>query len=116
MLYSTILHYTIHYSTLLYNTTTYTKISQFVAISQQVVFTLLLPSCQQIWNKLSAICNNLVDIISLVARFISVPGILIMSSSFYKLLTVKPLLHNQINFDVYSNGAHTITNEVVSFI
>jgi hypothetical protein len=35
---------------------------------QQVVFALLVPSCQQVWNKLLATCNNLVDIIRLVAR------------------------------------------------
>jgi hypothetical protein len=35
---------------------------------QQVVFALLVPSCQQVWNKLLTNCNNLVDIIRLVAR------------------------------------------------
>ena len=35
---------------------------------QHVVFALLVPSCQQVWNKLLATCNNLVDIIRLVAR------------------------------------------------
>ena len=35
---------------------------------QQVVFALFVPSCQQIWNKLLTTCNNLVDIIRLVAR------------------------------------------------
>ena len=35
---------------------------------QQVLFALLVPSCQQIWNKLLTICNKLVDIIRLVAR------------------------------------------------
>ena len=36
---------------------------------QQVVFALLAPSCQEVWNKLSTICNicNLIDIIRLVA-------------------------------------------------
>jgi hypothetical protein len=32
------------------------------------VFALLVPSCQQVWNKLLTICNNLVDIIRLVTR------------------------------------------------
>ncbi|CAB4024784.1 formin CG32138 isoform X1 [Paramuricea clavata] len=36
---------------------------------QQVVFALLVPSYQQVWNKLSRTCNNLVDIIRLFARF-----------------------------------------------
>jgi hypothetical protein len=35
---------------------------------QQVVFALLVPSCQQVWNKLLTTCNNLVDIIRLIAR------------------------------------------------
>jgi hypothetical protein len=39
-----------------------------VASRQQVVFALRVPSCQQVWNKLLTTCNNLVDIIRLVAR------------------------------------------------
>ena len=35
---------------------------------QQVVFALLVTSCQQVWNKLLTICNNLVDIIRFVTR------------------------------------------------
>ena len=35
---------------------------------QEVVFALLAPSCQQVWNKLWTTCNNLVDIFRLVAR------------------------------------------------
>jgi hypothetical protein len=35
---------------------------------QQVVFALLVPSYQQVWNKLLTTCNNLIDIIRLVAR------------------------------------------------
>jgi hypothetical protein len=35
---------------------------------QQVVFALLVPSCQHVWNKLLTTCNNLADIIRLVAR------------------------------------------------
>jgi ABC-type nitrate/sulfonate/bicarbonate transport system permease component len=38
------------------------------AVRQQVVFALLVPSCQQVWNKLLTTCNNLVDIVRLVAR------------------------------------------------
>ena len=30
----------------------------------------LVTSCQQVWNKLLTTCNNLVDIITLVTRFI----------------------------------------------
>jgi hypothetical protein len=46
---------------------THAKISHLVA-SQQVVFALLVPSCQQVWNKLLTICNNLVNIVRLVTR------------------------------------------------
>jgi hypothetical protein len=47
------------------------KISHLVAglptSRQQVVFALLVPSYEQVWNELLATCNNLVDIIRLVA-------------------------------------------------
>ena len=47
------------------------KISHLVAslftTCQQVVFALLVPSCQQVWNKLLTTCNKVVDIIRLVA-------------------------------------------------
>ena len=33
---------------------------------QQVVFARLVPSCQQVWNKLLTTCNKLVEIIKLV--------------------------------------------------
>ena len=33
---------------------------------QQVVFARLVPSCQQVWNKLLTTCKKLVDIIRLV--------------------------------------------------
>jgi hypothetical protein len=35
---------------------------------QQVVFALLVPSCQQVWKKLLTTCSNLVDTIRLVTR------------------------------------------------
>jgi hypothetical protein len=35
---------------------------------QQDVFALLVTSCQQVWNNLLTTCNNLVEIIRLVAR------------------------------------------------
>ena len=51
---------------------THVKISQLVASlqtsRQQVVFARLVTSCQQVWNKLLTICNNLVDIVRLVTR------------------------------------------------
>ena len=52
--------------------TTRVKISHLVASlltsRQQVVFALLVPSCQHVWNKLLTTCNNLDDIMRLVAR------------------------------------------------
>ena len=53
-------------------TCTHVKISQLVASlqtsRQQVVFARLVKSCQQVWNKLLTTCNNLVNIVRLVAR------------------------------------------------
>ena len=47
---------------------THVKISQLVASlqtsRQQVVFALLVTSCQQVWNKLLATCSKIVDILS----------------------------------------------------
>jgi hypothetical protein len=61
--------YKVHVLSLHY---TRVKISHLVASlltsRQQVVFTLLVPSCQQVWNKLLTTCNNIVDIIRLVIR------------------------------------------------
>jgi hypothetical protein len=51
---------------------THAKISHLVTSlptsRRQDVFALLVTSCQQVWNKLLTICNNLVDIIRLVTR------------------------------------------------
>jgi hypothetical protein len=47
---------------------THAKVSHLVASRQQVVFARLVPSCQQVWNNLLTTCNNLVDILRLVAR------------------------------------------------
>ena len=41
---------------------------------QQVVFALLVPSCQQVWNKLLTTCYNLVDIFRLFARLFIIDG------------------------------------------
>ena len=53
---------------------THAKISQLVASlqtsRQQVVFALLVTSCQQVWNKLLTTCNNLVDIVRIVTRLL----------------------------------------------
>ena len=56
----------------IWNRVTHAKISHPVASlptsRQQVVFALPFASCQQVWNKLLTICNNLFDIIRVVAR------------------------------------------------
>ena len=45
---------------------TYTR--KNLASCSTATVALLVPSCQQVWNKLLTTCNNLVDIIRLVAR------------------------------------------------
>ena len=51
---------------------THAKISNLVTSlptsRQQDVFALLVTSCQQVWNNLLTTCNNIVEIIRLVAR------------------------------------------------
>jgi hypothetical protein len=51
---------------------THVKISHLVTSlptnHQEDVFALLVTSCQQVWNNLLTTCNNLVEIIRLVAR------------------------------------------------
>ena len=57
---------------ILYLNCTHAKISHLVTSlstgRQQVVFALLVTSCQQVWNKLLTICKNLVEIIRLVKQ------------------------------------------------
>ena len=77
--YITVWYITVWYGILRYGMVWYTvkwygthaKISHLVASlptsRQQVVFALLVPSCQQIWNKLLTTCNNF-DSIGVVAR------------------------------------------------
>jgi hypothetical protein len=56
----------------IYIPNTHAKTSHLVASLQtnrkQVVFALLVPSCQQVWNKLLTTCYNLADNIRLVAK------------------------------------------------
>jgi hypothetical protein len=58
------------WETTIYNT--HVKISHLVTSlptsRQQDVLALLVTSCQQVWNNLLTTCNNLVEIIRLVAR------------------------------------------------
>jgi hypothetical protein len=64
-------------------------------VRQQVVFALLVPSCQQvIWNKLLTICNNLVDIIRLVAR-------LFLRYSHDITILLQPCVINLVTFLLY---------------
>ena len=59
---------------------THVKISHLVASlptsRQQVVFALLVPSCQQVWNKLLTTCDRLVGIIRLAVIGDTVASIL----------------------------------------
>ena len=50
------------------NLCVFTCVASLPTSRQQVVFALLVPSCQQVWNKLLTSCNNLVNVIRLVAR------------------------------------------------
>jgi hypothetical protein len=60
---------TIFYGHPSYTHTNLTSCNKFVnKPSTKVVFALLVTSCQQVWNKLLTICNNLVNIIRLVTR------------------------------------------------
>ena len=43
-------------------------VASLPTVCQQVVFELLVPNCRQVWNNLLTTCNNLVNIIGLVAR------------------------------------------------
>jgi hypothetical protein len=53
-------------------------VSSLPTSRQQVVFALLVASCQQVRNKLLTICNNLVDIIRLAARLFDIDIVMIL--------------------------------------
>jgi hypothetical protein len=76
------------------------KISHLVASlptsRQQVVFALLVPSCQQVWNNLLTTCNNLVDIIRLVARLFQ-----IVRYSHDITILLQPCIVNLVTFLLY---------------
>jgi hypothetical protein len=65
---------------------------------QQIVFALLVPSCQQVWNKLLTTCNNLVDIIRLVARLFQQ----VRYSHDIEIL-LQPCVVNLVTFLLYHN-------------
>jgi hypothetical protein len=79
---------------------TYVKISHLIASlltsRQQVVFALLVPSCQQVWKKLLTTCNNLVDIIRVVARLFQQ----VRYSHNIKIL-LQPCIVNLVTFLLY---------------
>jgi hypothetical protein len=79
---------------------TQAKVSHLVAslptCCQQVVFALLVPSCQQVWNKLLTTCNNLVDIIRLVARLFQQ-----VRCSHEKTILLQPCVVKLITFLLY---------------
>jgi hypothetical protein len=80
------------------DTTTHAKISHLVASlptnRQQIVFALLVPSCQQVWSKLLITCNNLVDINRLVARLFQQ----VRCSHDITILLIRPCLINLVKF------------------
>ena len=87
-----------HYAQVVTNlkqTSTHAKISH-LATSQQVVFALLVPSCQQVWNKLLTICNNLVDIIRLVTRLFQQ-----VQYSHHIAILLQPCVVNLVTFLLY---------------
>jgi hypothetical protein len=79
---------------------THVKISHLVASlptsSQQVVFGLLVPSCQQVWKKLLTSCNNLVSVIWLIAR-------LFQQVQYSRVITIllQPCVVNLVTFLLY---------------
>ena len=83
-------------------TTTYVKISHLVTSvptsRQHVVFALLVTSCQQVWNKLLTICNNLVDIIRLVTRLFQQ-----VRYSHDIVVLLQPCVVNLVTFLLYHN-------------
>jgi hypothetical protein len=63
---------------------------------EQVVFALLVPSCQQVWNKLLITCNNFVDIIRLVARLFQQ-----VRYSYELTILLQPCVVNLVTFLLY---------------
>ena len=89
-----------HDITILLQLATHAKISHLVTSlptsRQQVVFALLVPSCQQVWNKLITICNNLVDIARLVARLFQQ-----VRYSYDITILLQPCVVNLVTFLLY---------------
>jgi hypothetical protein len=79
---------------------THAKISHLVTSlptsRQQVAFALLVPSCQQVWNKLLTTCNNLVDIARLVARLLQQ-----VRYSYDITILLQPCVVNLVTFLLY---------------
>ena len=100
------------------HTCTHVKISHLVASlptnRQQVVFALLVPSCQQVWNKLLTICNNFVDIIRLVTRLFQQVQYTIQYNTIAVLL--QPCIVNLVTFltvsDLLEQPCNTSDNAI----
>jgi hypothetical protein len=91
----------------MHSTYTHAKISHLVAnlptSRQQVVFALLVPTCQQVWNELLTTCNNLVDIIRLVARLFQQ-----VRYSHDITILLQPCVINLVTFLLYHNFATSL--------
>jgi hypothetical protein len=70
---------------------------------QQIVFALLVPSCQQVWNKLLTTCNNLVDIIRLVARLFNLVDIIRLVARLFNLVDIIRLVARLFQVVRYSH-------------
>jgi hypothetical protein len=82
---------------------------------QQVVFALLFPRCQQVWNKLLTICNNLVDIIRLVTRFFQQVRYCPIQSWYNSIVTTLCLQPcNILVYHDYINHVRTTVNNLVT--
>jgi hypothetical protein len=91
---------------------THVKISYLVASlptsRQQVVFPLFVPSCQQVWNKLLTTCNNLVDIIRLVARLFQQ-----VRYSHDITILLQPCVINLVTFLLYHDCIRLVTTTLL---
>ena len=94
---------------------TYVKISHLVASlptsCQQVVFAMLVPSCQQVWNKLLTICNNRVDIIRLVTRLFQQ-----VRYSHDITILLQPCVINLVTFLLYHDCIKLVRTTVTGLI
>jgi hypothetical protein len=84
------------------------KISHLV-VRQQIVFALLVSSCQQAWNNLLTSCNNFVDIIRLVARLFQQ-----VRYSHDITILLQPCVVNLVTFLLYHDCIRLVRNNLVT--